>query len=238
MSLMIGWGRSPLQAQTLMDTAVTLSTTAPTVRQLLQQLESTKLFQIAYSESYLDVKQTIRLRNQTPTVKEVLDAISRVTNTTYRVRGGQIIFSAKAVKVTISGYVRDTASGENLIGVNIRHKQTHQGTSSNAYGFYSITLPSVYTSPNDSVTLVYSYVGYTPRSVSLKLSQDTTLTVRLVDAALLDEVVVTAQREERREVTQMSTVSVPIEQIKSVPALLGEVDVLKTLQLLPGRAIG
>lgn len=143
------------------------------------------------------------------------------------------LFFAHAQKFTISGYIKDAASGENLIGANIFDTHTKSGTSTNQYGFYSITLPT------DSIRLIYSFVGYGAKATSFYLDQDTTINIELVDNALLEEIVISADEVEKiQEVTQMSTVSVPIEQIKSLPALLGEVDVLKALQLLPGVQSG
>jgi outer membrane cobalamin receptor len=137
-------------------------------------------------------------------------------------------FVLNAQKFTISGYVRDGATGESLIGSAILNRTTLQGTTANAHGFYSLTLQ------HDSVRLVYSYVGYTPVEVKFILRSDTTIDVGLVNSNQLDEVVVNATREDVLEVTQMSSVNVPIEQIKNLPALLGQVDVMKVLQLMPG----
>lgn len=134
-----------------------------------------------------------------------------------------------AQKYTISGYVRDAATGESLIGSAILSRKTLQGTTANVHGFYSITLSS------DSVKLVYSYVGYSPIELKFILKRDTTIDVGLENASQLEEVVVNASRsEEIQEVSQMSSVNVPIEHIKNLPALLGQVDVLKILQLMPG----
>ena len=138
-----------------------------------------------------------------------------------------------AQKHTISGYIKDASSGESLIGANVFDKKSLSGSSSNAYGFYSLTLPS------DTVTLIYSYVGYGAQITKILLNKDTTINVELQDNALLKEIVVSADEIDKiQEVTQMSTISVPIEQIKSLPALLGEVDVLKVMQLLPGVQSG
>lgn len=138
-----------------------------------------------------------------------------------------------AQKHTISGYIKDATNGEVLIGANVFDLKASSGTSSNTYGFYSLTLPP------DSVSLVYSYVGYRPQVVQLLLTQDTLINIELTESSLLDEVVISAAEAEKiQEVTQMSTISVPIEQVKNLPAFLGEVDVLKTLQLLPGVQSG
>jgi outer membrane cobalamin receptor len=134
-----------------------------------------------------------------------------------------------AQKYTISGYVKDAASGESLIGSAILNRKTLQGTTANVHGFYSITLPS------DSARLVYSYVGYSPVEIRLLLKRDTTIDINLLNANQLDEVVVNAARaDEIQEMSQMSSVNVPIDQLKALPALFGQVDVLKVLQLMPG----
>ena len=140
---------------------------------------------------------------------------------------------AQAQRFTISGTLTDHASGENLIGGSIYNVKSGQGTTTNTYGFYSITLE------NDSVHLRISYVGYASLDLKFLLSRDTTLAIGLTAGSTLQEVVVRGTKEDRiQESTRMGTIDVPIEQIKSMPALLGEVDVLKVLQLLPGVSAG
>lgn len=141
--------------------------------------------------------------------------------------------SIYAQEYTISGNIEDAASGEALIGVNVYDLNTGEGTITNTYGFYSITLPS------DKASIVYSYVGYQSGKEEFNLSKDTVVNVALLPSSELDEVVITAEAVERiEERSQMSTIDIPISQIKKVPALLGEVDVLKALQLLPGVQSG
>ncbi|MDN5201360.1 TonB-dependent receptor [Fulvivirgaceae bacterium BMA10] len=134
-------------------------------------------------------------------------------------------------KFTISGYVKDQDTGETLIGANVYNKRDFNGTTSNNYGFYSLTIPK------DSITLVFSYVGYESKEIQLYLDKNIELNVSLGSSTVLDEVVVTAE-EEIQQTTQMSRISIPIKQIKSLPAFLGEVDVMKVLQLLPGVQSG
>ena len=87
--------------------------------------------------------------------------------------------SAFAQKATINGYVKDAATGENLIGATVFHLASLSGTTANVHGFYSITLKA------DSCTLVYSYVGYIPQQVKFKLKKDTTINVNLTSAVQL-----------------------------------------------------
>jgi len=132
-------------------------------------------------------------------------------------------------KFTIHVFVRDKLTGENMIGVGVFNPKTGQGTTTNNYGFYSITLPA------DSVKLIVSYLGYERLSFSTLLNRDVEQNFNLVANNELKTVEIVGTKEEKiRESTRMSTISVPIAQIKTLPALFGEVDVLKTLQLLPG----
>lgn len=138
---------------------------------------------------------------------------------------------AQSPKFTISGTVEDGATGEKLIGASVYNGKTLQGTVTNAFGFYSLTLPA------DSVQLVVKYLGYKPVVMNMKLEKNETVNLKLSLQNELGTVeVVSQQRIE--ETSQMSTIEIPIQQIKNIPALLGEVDVLKALQLLPGVQSG
>jgi outer membrane receptor for ferrienterochelin and colicin len=134
-------------------------------------------------------------------------------------------------RFSISGYISDAESGERLIGANVLNVPGRQGSAANAYGFYSLSIKS------DSVQLRYSFVGYESKKVGFLLSKDTVLHIQLKVANRLQEVVVNADRP-IEENTQMSRIEIPVSQIKAMPALLGEVDVLKVLQLLPGVQSG
>lgn len=136
-------------------------------------------------------------------------------------------------KFTISGYIEDAASGEKLIAANIFDTKSASGNTTNTYGFYSLTLPT------DSVLLNYSYIGYKSQLLDFNLTKDTVINIRLFSEATMDEIEVVSDRLERiEESSQMSVIEIPVKQIKKIPALLGEVDVLKTLQLLPGVQSG
>lgn len=137
-------------------------------------------------------------------------------------------------KFTISGYVREQGSSELLLGVNIYQPENKSGTTTNNYGFYSLTLPAT-----DTVLLVFSYVGYKTEVRKILLNQNVELNIDLIPDVMLNEVEVVAGRYEKiSEVPQMSVIEVPISQIKNIPALLGEKDVLKVLQLMPGVQSG
>ncbi|TAE41559.1 MAG: TonB-dependent receptor [Runella slithyformis] len=134
-------------------------------------------------------------------------------------------------RYTVSGFVRETGSQELLIGVNVYVPNTTIGTSTNTYGFYSITLPAT-----DSVTLAFSFVGYGTESQKLTLNKNQEFNVSLVPGRVLEEVVVSERRTSDRvsDNVQMSQIEIPISQIKKIPAFLGEKDVMRVLQLMPG----
>jgi hypothetical protein len=132
--------------------------------------------------------------------------------------------------VTVSGYVKDADNGEALIGVNIYVKETKSGTVTNLYGFYSVSLsPGKY-------TIVYNYIGYTNIQKEIDLKANITMNIELsVLKKSLDEVVVTAERPDANvRNPEMSVTRLDMATIKKIPALMGEVDVLKAIQMLPG----
>ena len=136
-------------------------------------------------------------------------------------------------KFTISGYIQDSDSGEELISANLFETKNKVGTVSNLYGFYSITLPK------DSIYLTFSYIGYASQTIGIYLDKDVSLNIKLSESVELETVEIVATNSQKiEERTEMSVIDVPIAQIKKIPALLGEVDVLKTLQLLPGVQSG
>jgi hypothetical protein len=146
---------------------------------------------------------------------------------------GLIALALPAQQFTISGYVTDGATGEALIGANVYDFRTLKGTTTNTYGFFSLTLPS------DTVVFTVSYVGYHTVNLPFVLDRDTAMAVGLRSMLTLKEVEVKADKVMRiEEQTQMSTINIPIQQIQKLPAFMGEVDVLKILQLLPGVQSG
>ncbi|UTA69120.1 TonB-dependent receptor [Emticicia sp. 21SJ11W-3] len=134
-------------------------------------------------------------------------------------------------KFTVSGYIREKGSQEQLIGVNVYLPNSSIATASNTYGFYSLTI-----SASDSLTLIFSMVGYKRVEKQLSLLKNLELNIEMETANQLQEVMVSARRQQDKvsETPQMSSIDLPVQQIKKIPAFLGEKDVLKVLQLMPG----
>ncbi|MDE2813882.1 MAG: TonB-dependent receptor, partial [Gemmatimonadota bacterium] len=135
---------------------------------------------------------------------------------------------------TLSGYVEDAVSGEKLIGAVLYEPALQKGATTNRYGFFSLTLPA------GPLQVVVFHIGYQSDTLATRLDQDRQLTIALQPTPLeMGTVQVEAERlDPIQEQSQMSVVQVPIRQIKNAPVLMGEVDVLKTLQLLPGVQSG
>lgn len=141
--------------------------------------------------------------------------------------------SAYAQNYTISGYVKDAETGEKLISAGVFDAKTLKGTITNTYGFFSLTLPK------GQVDFTVSFVGYTSFKNTIELDKDVELNVILNPQITLDEVVISdTKSKDKVESTQISAIEIPIKDIKKLPVLLGEVDIMKTIQLMPGVQSG
>ncbi|HRO42019.1 MAG TPA: TonB-dependent receptor [Flavipsychrobacter sp.] len=133
-------------------------------------------------------------------------------------------------KVTISGYMRDAQSGEALIAATVYVKELEIGVQTNNYGFYSVTVPQ------GSYSIIYSYVGYGTKTETMQLIESRVYNAEMINKTALAEVEIlaTSRKDENVKTTEMGTVSMSVDQIKTLPVIFGEVDILKALQLMPG----
>ncbi len=140
---------------------------------------------------------------------------------------------AQIKQFTLSGYITDAASGEKLINANIYETDQLRGCVSNVYGFYSLTLPA------GEYTVTFSYVGFKSQTRQIDLSDNVQLHVTLEYAEAIDEVTVLGGAVTRKQTdTQMSKEVLTMDAIERLPAFMGEADVMKTLQLMPGVQSG
>jgi hypothetical protein len=135
-------------------------------------------------------------------------------------------------KFTWKGYVKDSLTGETLINASVLVSNENRGVATNQYGYFSVTLPA------GNYKLIFSFVGYTPKEIDADFSKDISQDILLVPtAATMQDVVVTTAAQKRLnnvKSAQMGQVDLSINTVKSLPAFMGETDILKTLQLLPG----
>jgi len=136
---------------------------------------------------------------------------------------------------TISGTIKDQATGETLIGASVRIKELPQkGTSTNSYGFYSIN------APEGDYTLIYTYIGYETFSKQVSLHKNQVIDMMLVPSNTLKEVVIGSNRPNNDQILspEMGVEKLNMSQINSVPVVFGEKDILKTITLMPGVKSG
>ena len=133
-------------------------------------------------------------------------------------------------RYTVSGFVNDSATGEALIGASIYIQEIQKGVATNTYGFYSVTLEQ------GSYTFITRYIGYQQQDRKLDLRADLKMNVDLRSATqeIKQVEVVKEKRKSNTESTDMGRIDIDVQKLNTLPALLGEVDILKVLQFLPG----
>lgn len=219
------------------ETKLSFSIRNATLEEFVKRIENSTGFSFIYGEE-VKINHRLTLDVKQKTIPEILDLAFANEPVKYQITGRHILLQKKkqkpvSRKFTISGYVTDGTSSETLIGANILESRQQQGTTTNPYGFYSITLPA------GETELSFSYLGYTTRQYRLELSKDTLINVLMQDNNQLEEVVIVSDKAEAGiTATQMGAQEIPIAQIKNTPSILGEADVMKTIQLMPGVQAG
>ncbi len=138
--------------------------------------------------------------------------------------------SIQAQTYTLSGYIKDKESRENLIGANLYEEKNQKGTNTNDYGFYSLSLPK------GEVELVVSYIGYQADTLVISLTENQQLDINLSPTVALSTVEVKARRGTNDD--RLGTIRLSAKELKGIPSLGGEADILKAIQLLPGVKFG
>lgn len=153
----------------------------------------------------------------------------------FRIEEEQILLFKKRTTIssfTISGYIKEKDSGERLALATVFEKKLGKGISSNGYGFYSISLPK---GLND---LEFSYTGCQTLSKKINLKNDIVLDIELDASVLLKEILVTSKKITNTVSVNTNTASLPIQQLRMIPSLGGEPDLIRGLSVLPGITTG
>ena len=206
----------------------------------LGRLSSAAGVKFSFNPDILPQAQKVTIKAAAISLEESLEKMFKDTDVSYKIVGKKVILFKKRQKKganvqevtkekhTLSGYVSDAATGEKLIGAAVYDEVSRRGMYTNEYGFYSLTLPA------GMYNIKVSYLGYVIREVKLDLDRDKELHIDLKgEPSQTEEVKITAEVSEVKK-ARMSMISVPVEEIASLPALGGEVDILRTLQLMPG----
>lgn len=234
----------------ILSKEVTISFNGISLEESLAKLETQEGVSTAYNKK--EVKdEFITITFEKELLSEVLDAILSKKDLSYKLIGNTVtIFRSKksepktivplekeeTIKVdkhTINGYIVDGNSKETLIGANIYIKELDIGATTNEYGFYSITIPE------GDYEISFSYIGYETVIQQLDLNRDVVISPALLLGNELNEVVITADEISlRHSEAKMSTVKLSVEKLKSMPMLMGERDLIRLAQLMPGVQSG
>ncbi|MFY0252489.1 TonB-dependent receptor domain-containing protein [Chitinophaga sp. 30R24] len=216
------------------QTRVTIAVKDQPISAVCTLLEKEYGIHFSYSNELVSLSRRVTLTAQHQRLKKILDELFAPDEIKYIRVGDQVVLlPAQHVSHTISGYVKDANSGENLIGATVYAPALKEGTTTNQYGFFSLT------TAKDTGRLLISYIGYQPQWQSLSGNGNQFLNITLQPVGSLKEVVVSARENTKlQEQTQMSKVSLSPSELQAMPRLLGEVDVMRTLQAMPGVSSG
>lgn len=225
------WGQEMLRQK------VDLEIRNATFQEVLYQLIEKEGAKISFRNELLPAGQYTFAIQQQP-LRYVLDEILTGTDLIYRPIGEQVILVPRPAERidqyhTISGFVTDAATGESLIGANIIDLYSQQGTVSNEYGFFSLSLP------NGWVDVRISYLGYENAQISLQLTENKLYKLPLEGSITLNEVVVYPRDTSANPIGGLATGElIGLRETQMLPSLAGEPDVLRTALLLPGVTSG
>jgi hypothetical protein len=180
-------------SQTIIDVKIILPHKECTIKAALSAVKDQTTTDFSYGSTF-PADRMIRFTKNEISLFSLLKEIKAETGFTYKIQGKKILL-IPAKKFTVSGFLRDSQSGESLIGANICNEQ-YSGTTTNQFGYYSHTLRS------DTVDLIISYVGYEPQRLRFFLSRDTVIDVGM-NPKILEEIIFTGE-EDILEETQMS----------------------------------
>jgi hypothetical protein len=205
--------------------------------------EEGKIF-FSYNPKSLPLERKISLKARNKSIREILDLVMKKNGINYFIVENQIILKAShdetaakpsasvrpSARHTISGYLKDKATGEVLIGANVYVRDTHLGTTTNGYGFYSLTLPA------NPYQLVFSYIGYKDFSKSVDLREDEEMMVELQETSLpIREVEIQAKnKQDEVRNSSLSEFRFSAKTLSRMPGFAGDLDIIKSLQAVPG----
>ncbi len=207
---------------------------------VLQEIGKTADVELSYSSKKIDLSQKVSIQKTNATLADILKELVRQTNLDYMIVEDHIVIKPGKRKrqiqpegpfhYTLSGYIRDSESDEALIGATVYVAELEKGTISNEFGFYSLTLPS------GSYSIRFSYIGYQTLRWQTDLLTNQVIDMKLgLEPARLEEVKI-IKIDDEVDLAQIRTGNVNLEPkaVEQMPAFLGEQDVIKSLDAIPG----
>ncbi|HVI49558.1 MAG TPA: TonB-dependent receptor [Chitinophaga sp.] len=223
--------RAQLQVPGLLQQRYDPPSRQGTILFFIQDIQRATGISISYSSSFLHLNKKVQLNGTEHTTGSVLTTVLQGTGIQAAALNGKIFLlreNSQTQYYTVSGFVREAVSNELIIGASIYDPVTGRGTVSNAYGFYSLQVPDT------CIGIVFSHVGYETVAQKLPPPDDGQLDIHMTIHNQLQTVVVSSEKD---SVTlQAGYLNMPAGYLSNFPALLGEKDVLKSLQLYPGTS--
>lgn len=218
------------------EPTVSLNVKQRPLREVFNEITRQTGMSFSYESSLLaKVPREITFRSVNEPLSVTLKRLFTMIPLNYRVIGKYIILKKKSNKITISGFVSDKYSMESLAGASVYEFKTRKGTTSNGSGFFSLTMEE------GETELEVSYVGYQRYKLHFPyLRKDTVIRIPMITNERLQEVVVIGNQAVQEPVLtpQMGSLKLSQHTVKSIPAMFGEADIIKTLQTFPGVSAG
>jgi len=223
-----------LRGQTVLDEPVSLELNRASLAEALYTITDQTGIDITFLNNILP-KERINLIVRDEPLHKVLDYLLEGTRVEYQLIGESItLYKNIPEEYTVSGYVEDESTGERLIGASIFDKVHEKAAYTNAYGFFSLTVPE------GEIELEISYLGYLKRNIVLDHQKNSKIHIKMRTDIVLDPVEITAMQILKRNALQTaaSVDEVNIEQAGLLPSLGGETDLIRSLHLFPGVQTG
>jgi hypothetical protein len=211
---------------------ITINVEKQPVTSVLQQIEKQTGYTFSYNPELLRDFPPVTLHVGNMLLQPLLEKFFSKTGIQFMIRGNYVILKERPKNVTISGFIHESGSRETLIGANVFDLLSQKGAVSNNFGFFSLPIP-----PGE-VRLRGSYVGYTSQEITFVVENDTVIHFFLEPTSLLKEVVIEGRQTGPLHNVETVKITLTTQTLQALPSFLGEKDVIKTLQLLPGVAAG
>jgi hypothetical protein len=209
------------------ETNINLHIKNQSIEQVLGILTQQYHFQFSYSSTQINVKTKVSINIVNQNITQTLAQLFSGLPIGFTINNEQItLYKITKYQVTLSGYLKEKGTGELLIGAVVSTMPYKISTTTNAYGFYTITLPA------DTHTITFHYIGYHPIQIQLNLTQSTPYTIELEANTQLQEVTVHA--DQQYSAIGLNNIKIPLAEIKAIPSILGEKDVVKYSMLSSG----
>lgn len=223
---------SAQEMKTLLKSPVQLSKNQGTIDEILTELMTDHRINFSFDPKIIPFKKLITLEIDNQTLEGILYQTFEGTDVKYTVMEDIIILSERK-KYTVSGFVEDEKSGERLIGASVIEHTLQNGTVSNNYGFFSLT------TMEGEVIIHVSYVGYTPLTERFVLGKDTSIIWKLSPGMEIAEVTISANSlEDKYRNSEVGVENLNMRSMATLPSLLGEGDIMRVMQYLPGIQFG